>query len=289
MTAKLRTLKMYLVTGATGHVGSEVVAQLLAIGQKVRVFTRDVSRVAHWAGRIQVAAGDFRMPETFARASEDVEAIFVMNGNQDPQTFARFVAAANGHGTPRIVFLSTILADTPQMEVGQLHKQMEDAIRQTGLGATFVRPGGFMSNACQWVGTIKNESVVYNPMGEGKCALIAPEDIAAVAVSALTDPDLSGEVLEITGGELLSVPEQVDVLAKALGKQIRCVDVPVQAVVNELIRAGIPAQMAGAVGQSFEAVRDGRAAMTTETVAKVTGRRPKTFATWARENAPLFS
>src|SRR5882724_5998836 len=120
---------MYLVTGATGHVGSEVVAQLLASGQKVRVFTRDVSKVAHWAGRVQVAAGDFRIPETFARASDDVEAIFLMNGNQDPQTFARFVAAANG--TPRIVFLSTILADTPQMEVGQLHKHMEDAIRSS--------------------------------------------------------------------------------------------------------------------------------------------------------------
>jgi uncharacterized protein YbjT (DUF2867 family) len=282
-------LKMYLVTGATGHVGSEVVAQLLATGKKVRVFARDVGKVAHWAERVQVAAGDFRMPETLARASSDVEAVFVMNGNQDPETFARLVAAAKTHGAPRIVFLSTILADMPQMKVGQLHKQMEDAIRESGLRATFIRPGGFMSNACQWIGTIRSESVVYNPMGEGKSAPIAPEDIAAVAVRALTDQDLCGEVFEITGGELLSVPEQVDALARALGKPIRCVDVPVQAAVNELIRAGIPAQMAEAVGQSLEAVRDGRAAVITETVAKVTGRPPKTFATWAREHASLFS
>jgi uncharacterized protein YbjT (DUF2867 family) len=280
---------MYLVTGATGHVGSEVVAQLLAAGKKVRVFTRDAGKVAHWADRVQVAVGDFRMPEIFGRASVDAEAIFVMNGNQDPPTFARFVAAAKAHGAPRVVFLSTILADVPQMQVGQLHKQMEEAIRESGLRATFIRPGGFMSNACQWIGTIKTESLVHNPMGEGKSAPIAPEDIAAVAVRALTDQDLCGEVLEITGGELLSVPEQVDALARVLRKPIRCLDVPVQAAVDELIRAGIPAQMAGAVGQSFEAVRDGRAAVITETVAKVTGRLPKTFATWAREHAALFS
>jgi uncharacterized protein YbjT (DUF2867 family) len=280
---------MYLVTGATGNVGREVVEQLLAAGQRVRVFARDAGKVAHWGERVQVAAGDFRMPETFARASDAVEAIFVMNGNQDPQTFARCIAAAKKHGAPRIVFLSTILADVPDMEVGQLHKQMEESIRESGLRAAFVRPGGFMSNACQWIGTIKTESAVYNPMGEGRYAPIAPEDTAAVAVRALIDQNLCGEVFEITGGELLSVPEQVDCLARLLRKPIRCVNVPVQAAVNEIIRAGIPAQMAAAVGQSFQAIRDGRGSIITETVAKVTGRPPKTFEVWARERASLFS
>jgi uncharacterized protein YbjT (DUF2867 family) len=280
---------MYLVTGATGNVGSEVVAQLLAAGKKVRVFTRDVAKLAHWAERVQLAAGDFQNSETFARAATDVEAIFLMNGNQDPQTIARSMAAAKAGGGPRIVFLSTILADMPHMEVGKLHKQMEEAIRASGLDATFIRPGGFMSNARLWIDTIKTESVVYNPMGDGRSAPIAPEDIAAVAVRALTDPALRGEVFELTGGELLSVREQVDVLAKVLRKPIQCIEVPVQVAVNELIRAGVPAQMAGAVGQSLEAVRDGRAAVMTETVAKVTGRPPKTFATWAREHAAIFS
>ena len=63
---------MYLVTGATGNVGSEVVGQLLAKGQKVRVFTRDAAKVAHWGNRVEVATGDFTRPETFAQALSDV-------------------------------------------------------------------------------------------------------------------------------------------------------------------------------------------------------------------------
>ncbi|MDX6458008.1 MAG: hypothetical protein QOE55_1705, partial [Acidobacteriaceae bacterium] len=59
---------MYLVTGATGNVGREVVSQLLAQGQKVRVFSRDAAKVAQWGDRVEVAIGDFTHPETFAQA-----------------------------------------------------------------------------------------------------------------------------------------------------------------------------------------------------------------------------
>jgi uncharacterized protein YbjT (DUF2867 family) len=280
---------MYLVTGATGNVGSEVVARLLADGQEVRVFTRDPGRVAHWGGRIQVATGDFGEPDSFARAVTGAKGVFLMNGGSDAESFRRLVAAAKAQGNPRIVFLSTILAGEPGSQIGRLHKDQEDAIRASGLPGTFVRAGAFMTNTYQWVGTIKAEGTVYNPMGAGKSAPVAPEDIAAVAVGVLTAPDLLDEVLELTGGELLSMPEQVRILAGILDKPIRCVDVTTETAVQSLIRAGIPAPVAAAVGQTFETVRDGRAAMVAPTVARVTGRPPKTFEAWAREHASRFA
>lgn len=161
---------MYLVTGATGNVGSEVVTQLLASGKKVRVFTRDVSKVADWGDRVQVAPGDFRKPETFARAIAGVEAAFLMDVSPDPEVFDRLITAAKAQGNLRIVLLSTILADQPQLQIGKWHKEMEDAIRESGLRGTFVRPGGFMTNSYQWIGTIKAEGVVYNALGNGKLA-----------------------------------------------------------------------------------------------------------------------
>ena len=60
---------MYLVIGATGNVGSEVVKQLLADGRKVRVFTRDATKVAAWDGQVEVAIGDLTSPATFAQAA----------------------------------------------------------------------------------------------------------------------------------------------------------------------------------------------------------------------------
>jgi uncharacterized protein YbjT (DUF2867 family) len=280
---------MYLVTGATGNVGSEVVARLVADGEQVRVFTRDPGKVAHWGDRVQAATGDFGEPESFARAIAGAEGAFLMNGGLAAESFRRLVAAAKAQGNPRIVFLSTILATTPEFQIGRLHKDKEDTIRESGLPGTFLRPGAFMTNAYQWIGTIKAEGVVYNPMGTGKAAPIAPDDIAAVAVKALTTPGLAGEAFELTGGELLSVPEQVKILADVLGKPIRCVDVPTETAVQGLVRAGLPGHVAAAVGQSFEAVRDGRAADLRDTVERVTGRRPKTFEAWAREHASRFA
>jgi uncharacterized protein YbjT (DUF2867 family) len=253
------------------------------------VFARDPAKVAHWGDRVQVAIGDFGKMDTFARAIADAQGAFMMNGGLEAESFRQLVAAAKAQGAPRIVFLSTILASQPGFQIGKLHKDKEDAIRESGLQGKFVRPGGFMTNSYQWIDTIKAEGVVYNPMGAGKFAPIASEDIAAVAVKALTEPSLSDEVFEITGGELLSVPEQVSILADVLGKRIQCLDVPAETAVQGLIRAGAPPQVAAAVVESFEAIRNGRAAVVKDTVERVTGQKPKTFEAWAREHASIFA
>jgi uncharacterized protein YbjT (DUF2867 family) len=280
---------MYLVTGATGNVGSEVVARLLGDGEQVRVFVRDPAKAAHWGDRVQVATGGFDDPDTFARGAAGAASIFLMNMTTGVESFRRLFDAAKARGNPRIVFLSTILVTTPDLQIGKLHKDKEDAIRECRLPATFLRPGAFMTNAYQWVGTIRAEGVAYNAMGAGKVAPIAAEDIAAVAAKALTTPSPPDEAFELTGGELLSVPEQVSVLSEVLGKPIRCVDVPTEAAVQGLIRAGLPAPLATAAGRSFEAVRDGRAADLRDTVERVTGRKPMTFEAWARKHASRFA
>ena len=69
---------MYLITGASGNVGSEVVSQLLAEGKKVRVFTRDAAKVAQWGDQVEVATGDLTSPETFAKAVSGVDGVFIM-------------------------------------------------------------------------------------------------------------------------------------------------------------------------------------------------------------------
>jgi len=261
----------YLVTGATGNVGSEVVERLMAAGHRPRVFARDPGRVAHWADRVEVAAGDFQQPDTFARAAEGVEAIFLMNQSPDQEAFSNLIDAAKTAGAPRIIFLSSLAADDPKLYIGRMHKQKEDTIRQSGMPRKFLRPGAFMTNAYQWVRTIHAEGAVYNPLGDARIPPIAPEDIADVAVEALLNPTLSGEEFDLTGGELLSVADQVNILVRVLGRPIRCVDIPVEAAAENLVRAGIPAPLAAAVAEGYQAVRNGRAVEVKDTVERVTG------------------
>jgi len=120
-------------------------------------------------------------------------------------------------------------------------------------------------------------------------APIAAEDIAAVAVHALTKPDLAQDVFEVPGGELLAIPEQVAILSKAANRPIQSVDVPTEAAVQGLIRMGTPAPVAAAVAKSFEAIREGRMELVKDTVKRITGRDPRTFAAWAQEHATRFA
>ncbi|HEX3570612.1 MAG TPA: NAD(P)H-binding protein [Acidobacteriaceae bacterium] len=280
---------MYLITGATGNVGSQVVNQLLASGRKVRVFTRDAAKVAQWGDRVEIAIGDFTSPETFAEAVQGAEGVFIMNGALDGNTFRQLISAIKGHGSPRVVFLSTLFAASAESSIGQLHKEKEDVIRASGLPGRFIRAGAFMTNAYQWRGSIKAEGIVYNAMGTGKVAPVAAEDIAAVAVHALIDSNLTPEVFDVTGDELLTVPEQVALLARATGRPVRSVDVSIEAAVQGLIGSGTPPPVAAAVGQSFEAIRNGQMAFVKDTVKRVTGKQPRTFQSWAQAQASRFA
>ena len=278
---------MILVTGATGNVGRELVPLLLQRGERVRVLMRDSRKATEWGDRVEVAPGDFTEPDSLARAAGGATSVFLMSAVSDVQPFRQLVAALKRADEPRVVFLSSILAKSPDFISGRFHRDKEDVLRQSGLRAHFVRPSAFMSNSYQWERSIRAKGVVYNPMGSGRSAPVAPEDIAALVAEALLKADLP-EVLEVTGGESVSVPEQVKTLSDVLGRPLRCINVPIWLVVRKMIQSGIDPQIAAAVGESFEAVRSGRGSTPTGSIG-VLGRRPTTFREWSRAHAARFT
>jgi (4-alkanoyl-5-oxo-2,5-dihydrofuran-3-yl)methyl phosphate reductase len=219
---------------------------------------------------------------------ESVHAVFLMSQGPDLESFRQFVQAIKTAGGNRVVFLSSILAGLPEYEIGRLHLLKEEAIREAGLNGTFLRATGFMTNSYQWIETIKEQGKVYNALGDAKFPAISGEDIAAVAVRALTDSTLAGKVFELTGGELITVPGQVKILGKILGRELQCVDIPMELAVQNMVRSGLPQKMAEAVGQSLGSIRNGRSVTVLNTVEELTGRAPMGYETWARKHAAQF-
>ncbi|BCJ38940.1 NmrA family transcriptional regulator [Actinocatenispora thailandica] len=281
---------MLLVTGATGHIGRELAAELDARGEPFRVLVRDAGRAATLPARAERFVADLDRPETLAPAFAGVRGLFLLTPGIGLDQTAHALAAARDAGVRHLVHLSSfnVLGD-PMPAMGRWHHEREELVRAAGIPATTLRPGGFMTNALDWLDTIRSDGVVLDPVGPGRFAPIDPADIAAVAALALVGRGHAGERYVLTGEQTFTVTEQVRVLAAAIGRElaVRPVTTP-----DEIVRSrfphGAPAALAEAVVEGFALMRADTVGFRTDTVRRLLGRAPRTFADWCARNADRF-
>jgi uncharacterized protein YbjT (DUF2867 family) len=279
---------MILAIGATGTVGSEVVKQLLVSGQKVRVLARNAEATRRRLGPdVELAIGDLAAPATLDAAMQGIEKLYLLPPLSPLMTEleANAIAAAARAGVAHVVKHSNLGAgeDSP-ITLPRWHRAGERLIERSGMAWTFVRPTGFMSNALGWTYTIASQGAVYGNGGAGKLSIVDPRDIAAVAATALTQPGHEGKAYDVTGPEALSMAEQVETIARALGKPLHYVDVPDTAARDAMLKQGMPAVIVDAMIEFMQLVRADRAAFVSDAVERVTGRPARTFAAWVRDN-----
>ena len=282
---------MIVVTGATGTVGSEVVRQLNAAGQKVRALVRDPAKAEKIKGaNVELAKGDLTKPETVRAALQGADKLFLLYTGEDLQPVeAKVVEEAKKAGVKHVVYLSVIGAEMePGIALGRGHRDTEKAIEKAGIPYTFLRPSGFMSNMFNNLDSIKAQGKFYGPWGDGKMGLIHPADIAASAVKALTTPGHEGKAYVLTGTESINNGEQAKILSQAVGKNIEYVAVPPEAAADGMLKGGMPKAYVDMLIEFSGVVRAGFAAATTGDLEKLLGRKPKTFADWSKENAAAF-
>lgn len=180
----------YLITGATGDVGSRVVECLLRRGERPRVFVRNETKArSRFGDRVDIFVGDLADPASLRPALEGVDALFLVNtGPQIPALDEAAAKVAKAAGVKHLVKLSSM--DVQQgLAIGAWHERGEAAVRASGVPFTFVQPTGFMSNLLAWAPSIKAEGVVRASTGDGRRAFIHSDDIAALATTALTTRD----------------------------------------------------------------------------------------------------
>jgi uncharacterized protein YbjT (DUF2867 family) len=281
---------MLLVTGATGHVGRELARELDERGAAFRVLVRDPARAAGLPERAERVVGDLDTPATLATAMDGVERLFLLVPGIGIEHTEHAVAAARAAGVRHIVYLSSyaVIGD-PVPAMGRWHREREELIRASGIAATFLRPGGFMTNAFDWLPTLRAGGYVLDPVGPGRAAPIDPADIAAVAAVTLTEDGHEGEQYLLTGGETFTVAEQVQILAKATGREIevRAVATPAEAV-RFRYPHGAPQVLADALIEGLTLMRADTVGVRTDTVRRLLGRAPRTFADWCAANAAAF-
>ncbi len=279
---------MILVTGATGNIGGELIPLLLKSGQPIRVLTRDERKVAHLDTCVERAVGDFDKLETLLAAVKGVERLFLVT--YETRQDVNVLEVAKKAGVQHIVKLSTLEATEHKIKVGKWHYEREELICASGLDWTFLRPGMFMSNSIEWwADSIKGQGSVFFPGGKkGKVAPVDPRDVAKVAALALTQSGHSGQAYELTGSELFTIGEMVQVISQVLGKPIQYMDIPPIAAKVFMLKTGMNKALVNALMEMLASLRRNEGALVTDTVQRVTGWAPRRFEVWCREHSKAF-
>jgi uncharacterized protein YbjT (DUF2867 family) len=281
---------MILVLGATGTTGGEVARQLIAADVRPRLLVRNRAKAAEFEGNAEIVEGELENASALESALAGVERVYLVASSLNGFDLEKKVIdAAKTAGVRHIVKLSAIGADHPVLTVSQWHGQVEKHLMDSGLAWTMLRPGNFMANAILfWADTIKTQSAFYQPTADGRWASIAPEDVAAVAVLALTTPGHEGQGYTLTGDKAMNGDEYAAVLSEVLGKPIKFVDVPPDVAQQAMVMNGMPPEYAEAVMDLMGAMRAGRGDIVTDTFEQVTGRKPISFADWVRKHIAAF-
>ncbi|MEM6455118.1 MAG: NAD(P)H-binding protein [Acidobacteriota bacterium] len=261
-----------LVLGGTGKTGRRIVERLAARNVPVRVGARGASPRFDWHDEA-----------TWDASLDGVRAVYVnyapdlaVPGATD--AIRAFVDRASQRGVAHLVLLSGR---------GEAEAQAcERIVQESGLDWTVVRASWLAQNFSEgaFVDMVRAGQITL-PASEVREPFVDVDDIAAVAVAALTEPGHAGAVYEVTGPRLMTFAEAAEALSEAAGRTIAYVPIPHDAFVDGVRASGAPKEVTWLMDYLFTTVLDGRNAYLTDGVERALGRPPKDFADYARETA----
>lgn len=261
-----------LVIGGTGKTGSRIVRRLKDRDVPVRVGSRSGS-----------PAFDWNVPEGWAACLDGVESVYITYASDlaipgATDTIQAFVDAAVAAGVKRAVILSGR---------GESEAQAcEKIVMQSGMAWTVVRASWFHQNFSEGAFIeMVHAGQIALPAGDVPEPFVDVDDIADVAVAALTDPRHAGQVYEVTGPRLMTFRDIAADLSEATGRTIEYVPVDHEAFVAGVAQSGAPKEVVWIMDYLFSTVLDGRNAHLTDGVQRALGRPPKDFADYARDVA----
>jgi uncharacterized protein YbjT (DUF2867 family) len=261
-----------LVLGGTGKTGRRVAERLQARGAPVRIGSRSSAPPFDWEDR-----------DTWAAALEGATSAYVsyypdLAVPGAPEAIAALSELAVETGTRRLVLLSG--RGEPEAQ------RAEQVLQESGADWTIVR--------CSWFSQNFSEGAFVEQVLAGEVALPAGpvpepfvdvEDIADVAVAALTEDGHAGQLYELTGPRLLRFDEAVAEIAEATGRPVRYVPISNDEFMGGLAQVGVPDDVRSLLAFLFTEVLDGRNAYLTDGVQRALGREPRDFADYARRTA----
>jgi uncharacterized protein YbjT (DUF2867 family) len=275
-----------LVTGGTGHVGSEVVKELQKRKADIRLLVRKED-TATLAG-VEKAVGDLLDPVSVQKAMEGIDKLYLLNAVLPDELTQGLIAydlakkLKLSHVVYHSVFRVEHFKDVPHF-ASKL--AIENALREFDVPFTVLRPNYFMQNDASLKDPLTKAGIYPMPLGDVGVSAVDVRDIAEAAATVLTSGEHSGKTYNLNGPEVVGGPKAASIWGEVLGKKIQYTGHNMDAF-EEQMRKKAPSWSAFDIRMMFEGylergfvAEDGDL----ETLTKLLGHAPRRYEDFARE------
>jgi uncharacterized protein YbjT (DUF2867 family) len=260
-----------LILGGTGKTGSRIAKRLAERGGTTRVASRSSAIRFDWEDR-----------RSWSAALHGADAVYVayypdLAFPRATEHVPELARVAVDSGVRRIVLLSG--RGEPQVYPS------EDAVRDSGAAYTILRCAWFAQNFSE--GHLRDQVLsgeLALPAGDTAEPFVDLDDVADVAVEALTDPKHAGKTYELSGPRLVTFAQACREIAEASGHEVRYVPVSLESY-REFLATVMPADVATFLSDLFAQILDGHNAHVDGDIERVLGRAPRDFAAFAQKAA----
>jgi len=286
-----------LITAAAGQTGGHAARQLLKAGHPVRAMVRqqDTRSEALAAAGAEVVVGDMNDAASVRRALDGVKRAYFCAPWQPRvlESTTRFALIGRELGLEVTVNMSQmIVREGHPSPATREHWLAEHVLDWAGVGACHLRAGLFADNMLGLAGpTVASERRIYLPFGKGLHAPVTTEDVGAVVAGLLSAPAdaHTGERLVVTGPEDLTIDQVADAIGEVVSDEVQYVQIPVSAWLENLKQLPqMNAHFLAHLEQLAPEVARGAFAGPSDVVARVGGRPPKSFSTFAADHIAVF-
>lgn len=276
-----------LITGASGNVASGMLPQLVKQGVAVKAYVRDAAKGEKLkAMGVEPVVGDFLDLAKLETAAQGMDAVVSITppGPAAVEQASVITQATKRAGVGHIIRLSAIgaAADAPT-DNGRLHFMTDSEIIASGIPYTILRPNFFMQNLLMSVATLKEQGSMYWGMGEGAIGVIDVRDIADSLATLAGYGGHHGQIYLQTGPDSLSFADMAEMISKAVGKPIKYVAIPVEAVGEAIRGFGMGEWFVQMLMDYSRAYARGWGDFVNGNVEAITGNPPRSFEQFAKE------
>ena len=272
---------MILITGASGTAGGAVLAEAKKAGLPLKAMYRSEADAKKAPAGVTAVVADFANLPSLRAAFAGVDTVFLVCSpvRELVALESNAIDAARESGVRHVVLNSALGAGDYPKSFPSWHRQVEDKLKSSGLGYTFLRPNSFMQNILAYnAPSIRAQSAFYAAMGNARISYLDVRDIAAAAAKILAAPAAHGEkIYELNGPEAVTNAELARRISRVAGRTVQFVDIPEAAQRKSMLELGMPEWQVDALLDLQRYYTGGQGGEVDDVLRNLLGRAPVTL------------